>query len=247
VSHRALRRTLVRLLHDATLVERLHADPDAALVGVDVTPVERDWLLGVPRAAWRADGSRAARLVAGLAEEFPAAAVLAPERVETFVASDAFHRAIDDGTSLAAALGAHLATHEDALVAAVARLEAAIAHVRRCPSHPAASAPGALRLTTRAALVDVPAGVSTWREQVRDTGLSGPRPPAVGVEWLLVLRTDAGDVTVEGLSDELLTILTAATRPVPRDDLVALAESLGATADEAADIVRGLEADGLLR
>jgi hypothetical protein len=237
---------MVRLLHDATFVERLHADPAAALAGVDLSAGERASLLAVPRAAWRADAARAARLVAGLAEEFPAAAALAPDRLDAFVASDAFHRAIADGSSLAAALGAHLATGADPHVGAVARLEAAIAEVRRAPRRVVASPGAMLRLTPHAVLLDVPSGVSTWRAAVLAVGSSAASPTADDVEHLLVLRTPADEVTVEALSDELAALLRAGTTPTPRTDLIDLAVSLGATAHEAAEIVDALAADGLL-
>jgi hypothetical protein len=244
MSHVVLRRVMVRLLHDPGFVRALHDDPDRALAGLDLDGDERRWLLATPPEAWCADAERPARVLAGLREEYPAATRLAPERLQDFFAAPAFHGAVQQRGSLAAALGAHLAAHPDARVSGVARLEAAIAAVRRSPPDAAAPAPGTIALRPHATLVAVPAGTLAWREALR-TG--SPEPPAPdGEEHLLVLRDADGSVAVQEVPDALAELLRVADGGVPRPVLLAAARAHGAEAGEDAEIVDELVADGIL-
>jgi hypothetical protein len=242
MSHRALRRVMIRLLHDPTLAAAIHAGP-TGLAGVDLTERERAWLLAVPPAAWRTDAGRPDRALAALGQEFPASVTLAPGRAEGFFQSDAFHAAVQERGSLAMAFGAHLAGDDDPRVAALARLETAIAAARRAPRRVDPSPPGTLRLTPHARLLRVAAGAPALLDAVR----AGRRNAALapGDEPVLVLRTRDGEVTVEGVPPDLAALLERAASPVPRGDLERLARARGA-GDDAAAIVDGLVADALL-
>lgn len=244
MSHVALRRVMVRLLHDPSFVERLHADPADALAGADVTAEEQAWLLATPVPAWGTDADRGYRLVAGLLDEYPGAAALAPERICTFLASDAFHRAVQGRGSLAAALGEHFAG--DARAADVARLEAAIARVRRAPRRTAASGAGGLRLAERAAVLVVPWGTLERRESLR-AGSDACRAPGPPVHLLIARVPEDGTVAVEELPAGLGAILDAAAQgPVAVAVLTAVARQHGAEPGEDAAIVGQLCDEGLL-
>jgi hypothetical protein len=244
MSHTALRRVAIRLLHDPELARAVAVDPARALADVDLTPDEHAALAAVPPAAWRTDPERNARVLAALREEFVATAALAGERAAGFLRSAHFHDAIQHRGSLALAFGAYMAEDADPRTAAVARLETAIATVRRAPRRSVPSAPGALRRPSHTVVLDVPSDTLALLRRLRD----GDDGPAIGAptEHVLVLRGPTGDVSLEPLSDELAAVLAAAEREVPRARLVALASSLGAGPDEARQVVDDLIADGLL-
>src|SRR5262249_43492594 len=90
MSHLALRRVMVRMLHDPAFTAAVYADPAHALAGVDLTTLERRWLAEAPPAAWRTDPERPARVLAALLDEFPGAAGRAPARVARFFTSEHF-------------------------------------------------------------------------------------------------------------------------------------------------------------
>src|SRR5262245_51299191 len=245
MSHLALRRVTIRLLHDPSFVDAVYATPDAALAGLDLTANERAWLLATPRAAWGADVDRPARLLAAFRDEFSAALRFAGDRPATFPASPAFHRAIDGRGSLAAAFAEHLEGATDARARALARLEGAIAAVRRAPRSPAASPAGRLRRTPRARAIEVPAGTLALFEALRHG--AAPGDLGSGTERLLVLREATGaGVSIEELAEGLAGLLSAADEATLPAALHAEAQRLGATAEEAREIVDGLVADALL-
>jgi hypothetical protein len=246
MSHTALRRVVVRLLHDPVLADRLATDPTATLAGADLSFEERAWLVAVPAAAWRTDADRPRRVLAALREEYPASTELAPAHAERFFRSMHFHSAVQgDGGSLAIAFGLHMADAADARVMALARLELATAAVRRAPRRISPSAPGSLRLTPTARVVRVPGHAAELLAAIH-AGTGHP-PLTMAEEPLLVLRTPhTGAVTIEGLEEALATLLGRVTVAVPRSELETLLRSLGAGPDEAIEVVEHLMADGLL-
>jgi len=244
MSHLALRRVMVRLLHDPSLVARLYRNPDAALAGVDLRGEERRWLLDTPREAWGSDAERPQRVLAALLDEFPAAAHLVPRRMRTFFASEPFHRAVQERGSLAAAFGQHLAGEPGARD--VARVEEAIARVRRAPRGERASGAGRLRLGAHAAVLEVATGTADSLPALR----AGRVPPRAGSgrEHLLVLRTPgADDVALEALPDGLAAVLAAAAAgPTAVAALAAVAREHGAEPGEDVAVLETLVVDGLL-
>jgi hypothetical protein len=245
MSHTALRRVAVRLLHDEDLARALHDDPDGALAGIPLSAEERAWLLAVPRGAWQTDLERPRRVLAALRDEFPASFALAPARAGAFVRSRHFHEAVQDRGSLAAAFGLHAAEDDDARVVAVARLETATALVRRAPMRVTTSPAGRLRLTPAGRVVHAAQGAAALLAAVRDGRPYATLGPAE--EALLVLREPATlEVTIEPLSEALAELLGRAMTAAPRAELEAVARSLGADPDEASAIVGSLVADDVL-
>ncbi len=245
MSQTALRRVGIRLLHDPGFLARLHEDPQAALAGIDLSSREVAWLLTVPPAAWRTDPDRPARVLAALAEEFPASCALAPDRARAFFGSAEFHAAVQERGSLALAFGSFMGAHADARVAAVAVLERVIAAVRRAPGTVAPAVPGTRRLTSHARVVRVPDGASALLGAVR----AGNEPPPLGrdTEDVLVLRVrQSTEVTIERLDPELAILLRHAESAVSENTLVELACELGATPADARRLLADLVRDGIL-
>jgi len=245
MSHLALRRVMIRMLHDPLLVEAIYADPVRALAGDEVTAIERAWLIATPRAAWGTDPERPARVLAALLAEYPATARVAGEQVATFFASSQFHRTVRERGSLAQALGEHLAGAAGSLAAPLARLEAAIARVRRAPRAAPPAPPGSLRLNPHAAVLELPRGSLAAFTALRHGEV--PSGLGAGVEGLLVLRQPPdGEVTVEEVPEGLAALLHAAERTAARGVLEVLAREHGADPGEAASILDGLVRDAVL-
>jgi hypothetical protein len=246
MSHLALRRIMIRMLHDPGFAAAVYADATGALAGIDVAAAEIAWLTREPRAAWRTDADRPLRVIAALAEEYPAAVALATEHAAGFVRSREFHAAVQERGSLALAFGAYLMRASDRAARAVACLEQAIAAVRRAPRVPTPSATGWLRLTPRAALRTVPEGTLAFLERMRD-GHDGGRLGAAEETVLAELPPESDDVGLELVEPGLAAILRrAADAECARDSLLAAARAEGADPGEDAEIVDRLVADHLL-
>jgi hypothetical protein len=245
MSHLALRRMMIRMLHDFLLVEAIYKDPARALAGEEISETERDWLLATPRAAWGTDPERPGRVLAALLAEYPATARVARERAGTFFAGEPFHRAVRERGSLVQALGEYLSEAPAPLAAPLARLEAAIARARRAGRAAPPSPPGSLRLAPHAAVLRTARGTLAALTALRQ----GEEPAAIaeGMEELLVLRqVPDGDVTVEEIPEGLAAILHASGEFVGRQALAAIAREHGADPGEAAAILDGLVREGLL-
>jgi hypothetical protein len=235
---------MIRLLHDSTFAAALYTDRAATLAGLDLSATEIAWLTAPPPAAWRTDAARPARVRAALAEEFPATVVLATAHAAGFLRAPEFHAAIQERGSLALAFGDYLARAPDPRARALARLERAVAAVRRAPTL-AASPPGRLRLAARAVVVVVPSGALALLDAVRAGGAPGRLGPDDSP--VLVAGVPAGgDVTLEALEPALAALLVRAAEGCAREALLLEARRHGAPLGEDEAIVSGLVADGLL-
>jgi hypothetical protein len=145
VSAALLQRVVVRMLFDPAFCDRVYADPVAALLDVELTSEERQWLVAPDRRAYGVDVHRRSRALTGLLEEYPVCGALAVrclrgvQRLHGFFATDIFHQCIQQRGSMADAFGTYLASEvfanqpESAHLAAVER---GIARVRRAPHLP---------------------------------------------------------------------------------------------------------------
>jgi uncharacterized protein (UPF0276 family) len=216
---RELQRAVVRLLHDPAALPRIASEGRLA-------PEELAWLQGVDPRAWRADRYRAARVLTGLLEEYPATAPAHGGELLAFFGGARFHEAVREGRSLAGAFGAWLQDTGSPAVAALARVEAAIAAGRRA----AAPEPGA-----------------GWVRAPGCAIVTGPVPAPYACEGdALVEVLPDGSARVEEAPPALAALLREAALPRTRADLLAAARALGADPGEDEDIVSGLVADGLL-
>jgi hypothetical protein len=245
MSHLALRRVTIRLLHDPVFAAAVRADADRALAGVDLTADERGWLLAQPAAAWRTDAGRSERVLAALAEEYPATLARTPNAAAAFMQSPEFHGAVQERGSLAGALGDHLARTGDRATRVLARLEQAVAAVRRAPRAPRPSPAGRLRRSPRARVLRLPAGALELLAAVR-RGDRGPRLGTTDEPVLVALAPGATDVTLEALDPALAALLERAAPGCAAEELAIEAGRHGADPDEAREVVGRLVGDGLL-
>jgi hypothetical protein len=159
MSHHTLQKLVVRMLWDEAFVAAVHAAPDQALKGLELTDTERAQLLAVDHRAWRHDALRRKRTLRTLAEEFKVSTtiILAETRslasLEQFFSSAFFHQAVQQRGSLALSFSEFLldgcrngAWHAPQITDIV-RLEAAVAACRRTLAREGAYEPAELPAT----------------------------------------------------------------------------------------------------
>ncbi|MCA9541538.1 MAG: hypothetical protein KC620_21720 [Myxococcales bacterium] len=266
----ALQRVVVRMLYDPALVDAVYADVAKALVDVPLTAAEQSWLVAPDRRRWAADPLRRTRGLQALLEEFPVASALAagPGKAGTldaFFSTPTFHDCIQQRGSLAMAFAAFLAAH-GTTVTLMARIEQAIARVRRAPARPAIPpTPTPASLWGRAPWADgffAPEGaLAAW--QAADATLRGHAggpvaalldpviaiaapelDPADHSESLLVERAESVGLSIAG--EGLIEVLVALARPQPWAAAAAALRAAGADPGEESELAAELLADGLL-
>jgi hypothetical protein len=239
---------VVRMSFDPALVAKVYgAEPVAGL-----DEAGRAMLTKPDRRAWATDPYRRTRSLTALLEEFPASAAQAGvQSLDGFFSSEAFHQLCEQRGSMAMGFGAWV----EALAGPVARLETAIARIRR---HQPLRAPG-IGLASTAAVVELPAGTMDQYQALRAqlgpepvvslaTGKMRPieLPQSAESQTLLIQRGQTGDVSLTQTSAVLASLLRAADPAVSRQALVAAAVGLGASAEEAGEIIDELLEEGLL-
>lgn len=226
----AFYRVMVRMLYDAEFTRAVYSDRDASLAGIDLAPAERAWLVAPDPRAWRTDGLRRSRSLAGLIEEFPVASAFALRRgregvarldsgsLDAFFSHAIFHRCLQEGGSMVFAFGRYLeepslgGVASDPRIAPLARLEAAIARLRRIRDpregrvagrgyDEDAIRPGALlRIAPWAELMVLPAGTSELHARVAKALRAKERSPAATAldrRWSLPVLLDLGFALLE--------------------------------------------------
>lgn len=144
MSHFAVQRVVVRMLHDAAFARAVYDDVNAATRDCGLSEAERAWLVTPDPRAYAVDPLRRTRALTGLLEEYAVACALlvreygrehALEALDAFFSSPSFHAGVQHGASLAGCFGAWMAgdslTSEGGDVRAVVALEAALARARR--------------------------------------------------------------------------------------------------------------------
>jgi hypothetical protein len=194
-------------------------------------------------------------------------------RLQRFFASEVFHHCVQQRGSMADAFGQYLqsaAFAEAPGVAQMALVEVGGVRVRRASHGPPAPArpmtpDTRLRLAPWAALLAVPPTTLAqysrllqrlWQygpvllEAVLDTAYRlpvGSQRQSAASAWILVVRDAAGDgFSLEEASPELGAVLAAAQSASTHGVLCALAVHLGASPQEAVDIIEGLMEEQLL-
>ena len=248
----AVQRAVVRLLHvgrdggvtpdtvTGALLDRIAAEGA-------VTDEERGWLRAVDPRAWRTDPWRAARLLAALLEEFPGATAAHGKDMLPFFRSARFDACLRDGDSLAGAFAAWLIEVGTDDVAAHARVEGAVAELRRVVEGPATTGTGSgSELRLRSAHCRVLTG--------RLAVPSGPdsHPPFELREANLLVQAVGPDadgsrrIVASELPEALARLLLDAAQPRGRGSLLADLRALGADPGEDEDVLGELERDGLI-
>ncbi|MBI1763334.1 MAG: hypothetical protein HYR56_18065 [Acidobacteria bacterium] len=159
MSHHTLQKLVVRMFWDEAFVAAVHAAPEQALQGLELTAAERAQLLAVDRRAWRHDALRRKRTLRTLAEEFKVSTtiILAETRslaaLEQFFSSAFFHQAVQQRGSLALSFseflldGCRNGVWRAPQITDIVRLEAAVAACRRTLAREGAYEPSELPAT----------------------------------------------------------------------------------------------------
>jgi len=281
VSHLVIQRTVVRMLYDAAFARAVYADREAALAGLELTPAERDALVRPDPRAYATDPYRRARALHGLLMEYPASAWLASRatrdvrKLDAFFSAPEFHDCIATRGSLAAAFAAYLqhTPFGDARIVSLARLESAIARVRRAPHRPGvhqtpprpARGGDLLELSPRHAVVELPSGTAALYEAIASHVRSGGDDVSAFLlrdltrlsrfnvpfdtstfAFLHIENTLEGSVAIAAATPELAQLLMFAAAGRTRSALASQACDLGAEPDEATAILDDLLRDGIL-
>jgi hypothetical protein len=248
MSPQALQRMVVRMLFDPALVEQVYSDAP-----VDGLSAEGRAMLTQPdRRAWATDPYRRPRALTALLEEFPASAAQAGVgKLDAFFSSTEFHQVCDARGSMALSFGTWL----ESLAGPVARLERALAQVRRPAEHPGTG----IGLPSTVALIELPAGVIDQYQALRAQlgahpvphlvqGHARPiaLPPSAETQSLVVQASEDGQVSLTPANPSLAALLQAAQVACSRETLEAEAVALGASAQEAGEIIDDLLSEGLL-
>lgn len=212
MNHRALQRTLFRMLHDASFAARILDGEGAAVRSSGLGAAELALLRAEDRRAYSADrhGRRRAQLVRNVAGELSLSTSVAGEGRLDFGFGDGFasspelHAAIAEDRPLPLAFAAYAARcaaeREAPRIAALVALEAALARVRRAPAPGRASRADAtagthgatLRLASDVALITLPAGTFALSERLR-ARLDAGEPPPLAWPADRLLAPDAGE------------------------------------------------------
>ena len=193
LSRLALQRVMVRMLFDSEYTNRVLREPGVTLSAETLTGEEIAWLLRPDPRAWKTDPDRPLRSLGVLAQEYPTACALAGtspggvEALRSFFSSELFHGVVQRRGSMALAFGEfllHLVSVGVAPndgIAALARLETAIARLlRRISGEPATmpahfpanessaleGRPGEFRLSDDKALHLAASGSADLRDEV---------------------------------------------------------------------------------
>ncbi len=248
MSPQALQKMVVRMLFDPTLVDQVY--DNAPVEGLD--ELGRAMLTQPDRRAWGTDPYRRPRALTALLEEFPASAAQAGvSRLDAFFSSPDFHQLCDTRGSMALSFG----TWVESLAGPVARLERALAQVRR----PAVSPAPGIGLPSTVVIVQLPAGAIDQYQALRAQlgahpvqclvqGNARPvaLPPSAETQSLLVQASEDGNISLTPANPSLAALLQAAKTATSREKLEQKAVALGASAQEAQEIIDDLLSEGLL-
>lgn len=252
----AIQRAIVRMLYDPAYLAAVQGP--RPVPGLD--EAERALLRTLDPRALATDRFRRARAVEALVQEFPAsAAALGLPAVESFLKSREFIACLGPRGSM----GLAFATWLKDQAAGAGRIEAAMARLRRPGA--ATKVADAWICDVRFAPVSAPAGSLDWYE--RTVQRLGPAPLAAlagrapaadlprrspvrsrdrGDEHLLIELQPDGSMSLGTASEALVRLLRFAGSPRTRAELTREAIVRGAAPNEAAGVIDGLVADGLL-
>jgi hypothetical protein len=245
---RRVQQVLVAMLFDPELAARVRGEGEVP----ELSERERALLREVDPRALATDPHRRARAVHVLVEELPVtAAVLGVDAIDRFFGSAEFRAGLLRRAAMTASFAAWLGDR----ALGVGRLEAAMAAVRRADPPTGAG----MRCSPAVRGLVVPANTLEFHLRVRDQlrpdpvhalahwgSRPRPSPPRRGTQCLLVERRADGSLDLGTASEPLVRLLVFAEAPRRRAEVEAEAVRLGGEPDEAAALVEGIVADGLL-
>ena len=242
-----LQRLAVRMLYDPELVDQIYTGQPVE----GLSPADRALLTAGPRTAWGIDRLRRSRTLQALLEEYSVSATFTGLPVlHGFFSASEFHDCIQNRGRLIEAFGRWL----EPRAGRVAVLERSIAQSRRDDPVPT----GVIRRAPGLVPVSLPADTLQIWQQIRAQLGAQPLshlvsktfrpivlpPPSGEVAHWLIERGPGGDVQLGGGSEALNGLLSAA--PAPRGVLLQVAVALGASTEEAGEIIDDLLQEGLL-
>jgi hypothetical protein len=266
VNHRGLQRALFRMQLDPGFAARLRAREPAAEGSTQLAGPELRWLRAADAAAVSADreGRRRAQLLRNVSGELALslAAAREPGWLESFPASDRFHRAIARDESLPLAFAAHVAERAaggPTILASLVALEAALVRARRELREAPADDRAALRLAPAAWLVELQDGTFAWASALRqalDRGASLPDPPRGllpdGRESVLIASQAPArgsrlrEVRAERLEPAVAAFLRRCADGLDAAGIAAFCRELGIESADVEGVIEEFEAEGVL-
>ncbi len=270
IDHRRLQRTLLRMQLDGDFAARLLAGEVAALTSTGLGPAELELLAAADPRAFAADrdGARRGQVLGNVSREFALACAWAKvalpraRLLEDFGSAPELHAALagEGRLPLAFADYAERRARElgEPVLAALVRLEAAMARARRSVRAGPPPAAGELVLAPRAHLVRLPDGTLDHAAALREALEGGastlppaPRPSPAHETVLLLAPPPQSphalpELHVERLSDSVARLLEAAATPLDASSRARLAHSLGAEPADLEAFADELVAEGAL-
>ena len=259
---------------DAGFARALRAGDAAASASTGLEVDDLELLSGLDPAAVSADpgGKRRTQIVGNVALEFTLSLSASarsgrnPELLEGFCASPEFHRAIVDDRRLPLAYGEYALRRANEVgradLAAVIALEAGLAQLRRAAAGSASATPRSagesVRLSSRARILDLPAGTHAWCEALYENGESAAAPappqgfPSELRETVLLFAHRVhgvhrpAEVRTELLNPPVDELLRRAQRGLSRDERADFARSQAATPDELENFLASFLEEGVL-
>lgn len=275
MSYRSAQHLHVLMLFSQSLCERVFSQSKRVQADFGLEDHEMDWFTNSDPRAFATDPLRSTRALAAVMEESSNSCAQlirmgkGVSDLEEFFSSTHFHDCVRERGSMALSFFAHLHSLIPSgpgtrIVRDLIALEAAIARVRR--ARPEGDATGSkLKLSERFALLKLTPGTLSLFQQsemalarhpvetragVVDETFPVPRiqaPPSPGEELLLVeLPFGTEAPTIESPPKPLFQLLKAAEEPRSSEELMDILYKHGAVGEEAAEILTGLRADGLL-
>jgi hypothetical protein len=273
MSARELQRVAVRMLYDEPFLERVYGDVHTATADCDLTADERSWLTIPDRRAWKVDPLRRSRSLAALVEEFAVSVALlvrtsreATALLDSFFSSDAFHRGMQEGASLAQIFGSWLV--DQTVYRDIVLLEAALARVRRVYESGSAAPDLAGEVVPESTVV-LAAGVEVHEfaagtvqafeaalvalrvrsvaEAALDRNFDLPLPQPLDGRAGTLVDGRRPDPRLESLSVELARVLNVAAGPIPVTEFVEQAAEHGADADDCLGLLNSFAEDGTIQ
>ena len=254
------------MLHDPSFVAAVYADPARALAGLSIRPSEWAWLVRSDAKAWVADPDRPSRVFEAIRREFTVSCAIAElvtgSRAEMlrFFSSSNFHESVQNRRVLPLDFGGWLLQQAREggfgrrTTASLAELELACARVRRGPCRltPPQDLTPVIRASPWIELLRLPEGTLQLFEQIRALLVAGSPIPrsrlqARTLEWVLVeAGTDPGSLNLGPCPEGMAGLIRAAGDGLAREALQLQAVELGASVDEAPEVLAAMLADGLL-
>ena len=266
MNHRGLQRALFRMQLDPGFALRLRAREPAAEESTSLREAELAWLRAADPDAVAADreGRRRAQLLRNVSSELALslAAACGSDWLETFPASDHFHRAIARDESLPLAFAAHAAecaAGSTACLVSLVALETGLARGRRELRAVPEGSSGALRLAPAARLVELEDGTFAWASALRqalDRGAGLPDLPRglpPGSRETVLVASDPPApgsrlrvVRAERLAPAVAAFLSACVEGLDADGIRAFCEARSLERSDVESVIEEFAAEGVL-